>query len=449
MRERIKPGARITARTKTIVGLALPIIGGMVSQNVLNLVDTAMVGSLGDVALAAVGAGSFANFLCVAFVMGLSSGVQAMAARRLGEERASELAIPLNGGLLLALLLSIPLGVGFTAVAPDLFPYLAPDPEVSEVGIPYLQARLLAMAAVGMNFAFRGYWNGVNQSKVYLRTLIVMHVINIVLNYGFIYGNLGLPELGAVGAGVASAVATWVGSLIYIVQAFAMAREAGFLRGLPDAATLKTMLHLSIPNGIQQFLFAGGWVALFAILGRMSTQDAAAANVLINVMLVTVLPGIGLGIAASSLVGQALGRHDPEDAKAWGWDVVKVAVVLMGGLGLVMAAVPDLVLMPFIENPDTADIARGPLRVFGLFVALDAVGLVLMNALLGAGDTTRVAVVAVGLQWGLFLPVAALLGPVLGFGLLAIWIAQIGYRGLQAGVFAAMWQQGRWARIEV
>ena len=436
-------------RTKRILTLALPIIGGMVSQNVLNLVDTAMVGDMGDDALAAVGAGSFANFMCVAFVMGLSSGVQAMAARRMGEERAAELAVPLNGGLLAAIALSIPMSAFFLWAAPYAFPWVAPDPNVAEVGVPYLQARLLAMVAVGMNFAYRGYWNGVNKSQVYLRTLVAMHVVNIVLNYGFIYGELGLPEYGAVGAGVASCIATWVGAGVYTVQALGMARGNGFLRGLPDAETMRTMLRLSLPSSIQQFLFAAGWVALFAILGRMSTQDGAAAAVLVNVMLVALLPGIGLGMAGASLVGQALGRKDPVDAKAWGWDVVKVAVVVMGALGLAMAVAPDLVLAPFLDAPETLATARDPLRIFGVFIALDGVGLVLMQALLGAGDARRVAITATALQWGLFLPLAALVGPVLGLGLTAIWVAQIGYRLLQAGVFALFWQRGRWAGIQV
>lgn len=439
----------LAARTKQILVLALPIIGGMVSQNVLNLVDTAMVGDMGDDALAAVGAGSFATFLCVAFVMGLSSGVQAMASRRMGEGRDSELAIPLNGGLLLAVALAIPMSAGFLWLTPKAFPLLAPDPDVAAIGIPYVQARLVGMVAAGMNFAFRGFWNGINQSKVYLRTLVAMHVVNIVLNYGFIYGNLGLPELGAVGAGAASAIATWVGAVVYFGQALGMARGGGFLRGLPDVATLRTMVRLSLPSSIQQFLFAGGWVALFAIIGRMSTQDGAAAAVLVNVMLVALLPGIGLGIAGASLVGQALGRKDAADAKRWGWDVVRVAVVVMGALGLTMAAFPDQVLSPFLETAATLETARTPLRIFGVFIALDGVGLVLMNALLGAGDARRVAVTATALQWGLFLPIAALIGPVLGLGLTAIWVAQTGYRLLQAGVFAWLWHRGRWASIEV
>ena len=94
-------------RLRTILVLSLPIMGGMASQNVLNLVDTAMVGALGPTALAAVGLASFANFMAMAFVMGLSSGVQAMAARRNGQGRESETAVPLNGGLLLAVAIAV------------------------------------------------------------------------------------------------------------------------------------------------------------------------------------------------------------------------------------------------------------------------------------------------------------------------------------------------------
>ncbi len=90
-------------------GIALPITGGMMSQNVLNLVDIGMVGRLGDSALAATGIGSFSNYLAISFIIGLSAGVQALAARRLGEGRKSETAVPLNGGLLLALIIGLPL----------------------------------------------------------------------------------------------------------------------------------------------------------------------------------------------------------------------------------------------------------------------------------------------------------------------------------------------------
>ncbi len=301
-------------RYKTIFKLALPIMGGMVSQNVMNLVDTAMVGRLSMAALAAVGLSSFAGFMAQAFIMGLSSGVQAMAARRLGQGREDEMAVPLNGGLLLALALGIPMTVVLFLIAPAVYPYLNSDPEVIREGVPYLQARLCAITAVGMNFAFRGYFNGVNLSRIYLRSLLTMHACNLVLNYGLIFGELGMPEMGATGAGIGTAIATYIGTATYFVMAMRFARKAGFLRGMPDRKTLSAMLELAIPSGVRQVFFAAGLTALFWIIGRVGTTALAASNIMVNLMLVAILPGLGLGMAAASLVGQALGRKQVADA---------------------------------------------------------------------------------------------------------------------------------------
>jgi putative MATE family efflux protein len=438
-----------TDRRRRILALALPIIGGMASQNVLNLVDTAMVGLLGAVPLAAVGMGSFANFMAAALIIGLSAGVQAMAARRLGEGREDRAAFPLNGGLLIALALGVPWAVFLVVSAPRYFPWLVDDPEVVALGVPYLQARLAAMAALGMNFSFRGFWNGIGLSKVYMRTLIVMHALNIFLNWVLIFGNLGLPALGSTGAGVSSAIATVVGTLMYIVQGIKIARPNGFLAGVPDRQTVVTMLRLSIPAGIQQFFFAAGMTAFFWIIGRIGTPELAASNVLVQLLLVVILPGIGFGMAAASLVGQALGQGDSDGAYGWAWDVTKMASAMVATISMVGLLAPDLLLGLFLHDPETLALARWPLRILAAAMALDTVGLVLMNALLGAGDNRRVMVVSVSLQWLIFLPVAWVIGPKLGLGLTPVWLAHAGYRGIQSVVFAAMWKGRRWTDIEV
>ena len=436
-------------RRARILNLALPIIGGMVSQNVLNLVDTAMVGVLGVAALAAVGMASFANFMASAFITGLSAGVQAIAARRLGEGRESETARPLNGGLLLALVLAVPLSLILIAFAGEIFGLLVDDPEVVGLGIPYFQARLAAMVALGVNFAFRGYWNGVNMSKVYLRTLLVMHGSNIVLNWALIFGHFGLPALGVAGAGIGSAIATFIGSALYLFQGWKLARANGFLHGLPDRTTMLSMLRLSIPTGIQQFFFAAGLTAFFWILGRVGTAELAASNVLVQLLLVAILPGLGSGMAAASLVSQALGRREPADAVAWGWDVAKLATFAVGLMALVGLFFPDLLLRPFLHDEQTLALARLPLRLLAATMSLDTIGMVLMNALLGAGDNLRVMTVTLVLQWLVFLPVAYLIGPILGLGMTGVWLAHIGYRSIQAVVFLAIWRSGSWARIQV
>lgn len=434
-------------RRKRILTLALPIIGGMLSQNVLNLVDTGMVGTLGDAALAGVGLGGFANFLFSSFILGLSAGVQAMAARRVGQGRWGETAIPLNGGLLLAFTIAVPWSALLIALAWEYFPLLTADTAVVGEGVPYLRARLFAMFAMGMNFAFRGYWNAVDKSILYMRTLISMHVLNIFLNWVLIFGNLGAPELGAAGAGVASAIATIFGTASYFVLGRSYARDSGFLRALPERETVRTILRLAVPAGVQQFFFAAGMTAFLMMVARMGTPELAATKVIIDLILVGILPGIGFGLAAASLAGQALGRGEPDDAKQWGWDVAKIAIGVVAALSLPAVAFPGLILSGFIHEPATLTLATNPLRVAAGFLFIDAVGMVLMNALTGVGDTKRVMFIGVGFQWLLFLPGVYVLGPVLGLGLVVVFAAQASYRGLQAITFASMWQRGRWQTI--
>jgi MATE family multidrug resistance protein len=437
------------ARTKTIVDLALPIIGGMVSQNLMNLVDTAMVGSLGDAALAGVGLSAFVNFMSVAFITGLAIGVQALAARRFGAQQQDSMAVPLNGGLLVAVVLGLPLSVLLFLLAGSFYPYLNSDPAVMAEGLPYLQARLCAMPAVGMNFAFRGYFNGVNRSRVYLRTLLSMHLINVSLSYLLIFGKLGLPELGSLGAGVGTTAAHFFGTVIYTVQAWRLGRTAGFLKRLPRRQSFGAMFRVGVPNGIQQFFFAGGLTCLFWIVGQVGTRELAAANVLTNVMLLAILPGMGLGLAAASLVGQALGRKDPVDAARWGWEVVRLSVVILALIGLPMLLVPDVILSVFIHDSSTLELARWPLRITGATIAVEGVALVLQGALMGAGDSRRVMVVSIVLQWLLLLPVAWAVGPFGGFGLLGIWLAMTGHQIAQAVGFAVLWHRGRWRSIQI
>ena len=436
-------------RRRAILALALPTIGGMMSQNVSNLIDTAMVGALGAPALAGVGFASFLNFLAFAGIAGLASAVQATSARRYGEGKFDETAVPLNGGLLLALLFGVPFATLLILGAPWYFPLLNADPEVVEQGLPYLQLRLLGITAIGMNFAFRGYWNAVNQAHVYMRTLILMCVLNVVLNYCLIFGKFGLPALGTRGAGIGTSISNWAGTLYYFWYALRHQQQSGFLHRMPSRAQLLALFRLGLPSSMQQMFFAGGFAVLFWIIGQVGTAELAVANVLVNITLVAVLPAMGFGLAAASLVSHALGRGDAQDAHRWAWDVVKIGAFVFVGLGLPMLVLPELVLSAFVREPELLELGRLPLQLAGFGIALEGIGVILMNALLGAGAAGPVMGIAIGLQWGLFLPLAWWLGPHLGFGLAVIWFAFIAYRGVQSGLFTLMWERRSWVSIRI
>ena len=195
-------------RVTMVLSNALPVMGGMVSQNVLNLVDAAMIARLGTVAVAAVGLGSTANFQCQALLQGVSSAVQAIAARSYGKSMTDvafaekkEIARPLNAAIVIVLFFGFPLAWWCYHNCAWFVPtyYASRDAAVASATVPYLRARLLAVPAVGINFAFRGFWNAIQQPQVYMNTLVVMHITNITVSFMLIWGvpALGVPKVGS------------------------------------------------------------------------------------------------------------------------------------------------------------------------------------------------------------------------------------------------------------
>ena len=435
-------------RSRQVLEISLPIVGGMVSQNVLNLVDAAMVGTQGSAAIAAIGISGFINFMAVAFFTGFAAGVQAMVSRRIGQGRSEEAAYPMNAALAIITLLALPTSIALFFLAPKILHLLNDDPELLKEGIPYLQARFVGIVAVGLNFSFRSYWSAISQTQYYLRTLLIMHTINIILNYALIFGHFGMPELGTLGAGIGTTVSVALGTLYYHYLASKHTKQYGYLAQLARWPTIRSILKISIPSALQQLFFAGGFTALFWIIGKVGTHQLAAVNAITNVMLVGILPCIALGIGAATLVGQSLGRKDPQNAYLWGWDVAKMAIVFAIGLGTIFYLFTDPIMGIFLKEPEALKLAHWPFKLSALIIVIDAVGLVFLNALNGAGSTKSTLYVSIISQWILFLPVAWYLGPYLGKSLTIIWVAYSVYRVLQTGAFVWLWQRRSWSRIQ-
>ena len=436
-------------RSSQILHIALPIIGGMMSQNILNLVDASMVGQLGKTELAAVGLASFVNFVAAAVFMGFSSGVQATVARRIGEGKESIAANPLNGALLLILIAAIPVSILLTLFSFDIMAFLNDDNRVVSIGSEYLDMRLIGIMAVGMNFSFRGYLSAIKMTKFYFKTIVIMHVINIFLNYVLIFGNWGFPELGAKGAGLGTTISLFAGTLIYLYLTIKHTKQYGFGLHLPKMDTLRQLIKISIPASLQQLFFAIGFTLLFWIVGKLGTDELAVAHVLTTLTLVAILPSIGFGMSAGTLVGQALGRKEVEDAHQWAWDTSKIAALFITLISLPMFFVPELVLSVFLHEQNVIELATIPLQLVSIAIIIDAVNLVLMSALQGAGATRIVMIVSIVCQWVIFLPLAWFVGPYLGMGLTAIWLTQGLYRLFQLGWFIMLWQKRDWAKIEI
>lgn len=435
---------------KRILGIGLPIVGGMMSQNVLDMVDTIMVGHLGEAALAAVGIASFANFMAAALLIGLAAGVQAVVARRKGEGRISELAIPLNGGLMFALVGGIIISVGGILIAPTVYPILVNGNEaVSELGTPYIIARLAGVLAVALNFSFRGYWYGIGETSTYLKIIVTMHVANVIISYILIFGMGPVPALGTLGAGMGTTAALYFGTLLYAINTYRNARPHGFLERLPRGQTMRSLVRLSVPTAIQTFLFAAGLTVLFAIAAQVGPTALAVSTILVNLTKLAVLPAMGMGFAAMTLVSQSLGERDPDTAERWAWQTAQLAGVVVVVVIAALSIAPREILSIFTTDQGVIDAGVLPLRIAACALIAEVLGTVLLNSLNGAGAARTAMVVNVGTQWAIGLPLAYLLAVQLGFGVSGMWIGFGLFRLVSAAILTVIWMRGSWKSIKL
>lgn len=431
-------------RFQRIFLLSLPIIGGMISQNILNIVDVAMVGHLGASALAAVGTGSFAAFVSSAMVLGLSSGVQAVASRRLGEKKIEQAGVSLFSGVMIAVIFGSLLTALIYPYIPSIFPYLNADTEVAELGSSYWEIRVLATVFMGVNYAFRGYFNGISQPKYYMLSLVFIHVLNIILNYILIFGHLGFAAMGTDGAAWASTIAMGVGSVLYFCLGFFKLESLKLFRITPSLSDLASVFRLTIPAGFQQLLIAIGMISLFWMVGKIGVSEVAALNILINILMLCILPGFGFGMAAATLVGTSLGERDKVKAKLWAYDVAKIGGGITLILGMLLAFNAELILRFFTSDTATIDAARLPLQVTGALIFIDVIGVILMNALLGSGDVKVVLKTSMLSQWAVFFPLGLIAVVYFEPPLLVIWLLFSFSRLGQGFVYGIHWHRGKW-----
>ncbi len=441
------------ARSREVLFLAAPIIAGMMSQSVLNLVDTAMVGRLGPAAQGAAGLGSFSFFVLANLVIGLGTGVQAMVSRRDGEGRAEGAGAALDTALVLAVFVALPLGYGLSFLADDIFPLLSDDPLVVAGGAGYLQIRLMAIGVVTANYCFRGFYNGIGRSRTYMSTLIVIHVLNIFLNWVFIYGHLGAPRMEVRGAALASALAAAIGTLTYVgltvVNKDIRQRYLPFRFRSISATVAGRLVSLSWPEALRGIGLMVGFVLFLRLHSWLGTREVAAGTILVTLASVGFLPALGFGLAGATFVGRNLGAGKPEEARRMVWQTVRIALVAMLVPIIVMQAGPAAVLSLFTPDAVVIELAVPAVRLLALSFLIDCLPFVLLYSLVGAGATRWAAAVQLSAQYGVMLPLAWLLGLQLDGGLVGLWTGLVVSRVFLGAVALHKFNGRSWEGIAV
>ncbi|MCA9784066.1 MAG: MATE family efflux transporter [Calditrichaeota bacterium] len=439
---------------RQIIPLAVPMIISQMSQTLVGLVDTWMVSQLGVAALAATGLSGVAVWMVMGSAGELSTGTQVITARRAGQGREADAALTLRESLALAVLLGLVVGLLTHALIPAWFNWILKNPQdpLYDDCVIYSRLRMLGLLPFLLISSLRGYFNGLGDSREHMRIALVINAANVVLNWVFIWGHLGSPAMGVAGAGLASSLSTALGALLFLGRI--PARRVFTAHGMhllgpirwPD---IRQLVSLSMPAAMQTLLAMAGFTVFISLMNHIGTTEVAATNLIISIMSVSFMPGYGIGMAASTLIGQKLGAGLPGQAREAGDMAQRLGMLLMGSLGILFLLMPDLLLRAFSQDPGVLAAGRGPLRLMGAVQAFDALAMATAGCLRGSGMTVFVAWSEIAVNWLFFIPFTYVCVKIWQTGILLPFLGLALYLVLLALILQWQWRRDLWQHQRV
>ncbi len=428
--EQVRPG---------IWQLAFPSILGNLSYTVVGMVQTKFVGELGAQALAAVGAGQRVFFAMQAILMAVSAGTTALVARAWGARDYEEASRVTMASLTLAGVFAFGVAVLGLLFADAVAGVFGLDPHTLELAAENIRWLCLFNVSFAVNFILAAALRASGDAWSPLWISVGVNVLNLPLQYVFIFGRWGFPEMGVAGSAVAAGIAFSVGGLVllglWVKNKFRVkhARHGWWRR-----KRLQQLLDIGYPAAMEQIVFQIGFFIFLMLIGNFyGTEAFAAYNIGVNLLMVCMTVGFGFSIAGATLVGQNLGANDFAGATRSGWRSAGFAVLSMGSLGLIVSYFARPLATYFLgDEPLTIQYTVQFINILGAMMPLLAVEFAIGGSLRGAGDT-RFPLMAtfaglIGMRCGLAalftylqLPVhwvyGALIGDYLLKGTMLIW----------------------------
>lgn len=453
-----------------IAWLGLPVIFGMLTQTAINQIDSIMVGRLPEkvavAGTAALGPSLLLLWFFGGFLSAISVGTQAVTARRFGEGDVRGAGRVLTNSVVVALLSSAVVTVIAVSVVEPVFHYISHDDSVREAGIAYSRIRMLGIFSMVTMASYKAFYDGIGQVLVHMFIAFAMNFVNALLNWILIFGNLGFPSLGVEGAGWASVIASVTGLVIMIAWSLRARDRRTFRVYSPknlDLGVAGTVSRLSFFSGLATMFVMTGFGLFYAIVGKIDELEnlpgvnVSAASILINIMMLVFMTCIAFGTSTATLVSQSLGAKNPDLAERYGWQSVKIIMIVMALLGGLTIVFPEALFRIYLpaSGGDEAlkqaviDVGVPSLRFCGFLAPIAAAALVLTQALYGAGKSLYVMVVELFLHFFCLVPLAYLLAVTADLGLMGCWYAAGVYGAALAVAMGVKFWSGGWKKTVI
>ena len=425
--------------------LAIPMILEMCMESVFAVVDIFFVGKLGSVATASVGLTESVLAIVYSIAFGLSMGATALVARRVGEKHYEGAARAGAQAILLAVVLAI-----FISLVGILFPknvlrLMGATNEIVEGGYVFTRIMLTGNIVILLLFLLNGIFRGAGNATIAMRSLWLANICNIILC------PLLIHFFGLNGAAIATTTGRSIG---VCYQLWHLLKGKGIIKihlnhFLPNKKLMKNILNVASTATLQFLIGSASWIAMARIMTDFGSDAVAGYTIAIRWIVFFILPAFGLSNAAATLVGQNLGAGQPERAEKSVWKTAKYNAIFMACVSALFLVCAEFLVGIITKEPAVVKVAVLALRIVSLGYIFYGVGMVMMNAFNGAGDSRTPTWVNLFWFWVFQIPIAYLVAIVLHWGPKGVFISIVVTETCITITSMILFKRGKWKVVKV
>lgn len=441
---------------REVLVLALPLVVSMGSWSLMNFVDRMFLLWYSTPAMAAALPAGMLYFTLICFPLGVATYVNTFVAQYEGARRPERIGTVVWQGMRIGLYVT-PLFLATIPLAPAVFRLAGHAPQIASLEVIYYQVLCFGAAAQVMAGAMSSFFSGRGQTGVVMAVDCTAALLNVVLDYAWIFGHWGLPALGIEGAAWATVVSLWSRVLLYgcIMLRPALREKYRLIAGRRfDAPLMRRLLRYGGPNGLQLLIEVAAFAVFILLIGRLGETAMAATTLAFNVNSVAWVPMMGMGIAVTTMVGQQLGGECPRLAARATWTSFGMTQAYLSLMAALYVLAPDVFLMGHAwrtapeQFAQLRDVTVVLLRFVAVYSLFDAMNVVFVGAIKGAGDMRFILATSTIMSP---LPVLAAWAGIRywDWGLIWCWAVITAWVCALGLVYLARFLQGRWRQMRV
>lgn len=437
---------KTTVTYREIWLIAYPIIIGSVAQNLLNVTDTAFLGRVGQVALGAGAVGGVFYLIFTMLAWGFGIGTQIIIARRNGEKSYGEIGRTFQHGFYFMLPLALALFSIMYFFSDDVMKHVIQSQAVAESFHDYIKFRSYGIFFAGINMLFNGLYIGIAKTKVITWATFTSVAVNVVLDYGLIFGNLGLPEMGIGGAALASVIAEFAATVMFVVYSIKRLDRSKYQlvsRARFDDSLYKRLIRVATPVMLQNFFSMAAWLTFFLLIEKLGEQALAVSNIIRSFYIILIIPMWGFSSATNSLVSNLIGQGKQDQVMSFVYKVVRICALGVMFMVILGSIFPSAALSIYTNDQVLINASLPALYVINVAALFLAVAFIFFSAVSGTGKT-HVSFVIEMLVIFFYLIIAFILADYLRLEVQYVWLTECFY-SISLGLLSFLYlKYGKW-----